>query len=125
MPTKPKPVARVTKSKEVRVTDPDTGAQKGSKLARFDLVPPRCLIELAEHYGKGSEKYKDRNWELGYDWGLSYSALCRHLFAFWDGEDLDPETGTHHLIAVAWHAFALRTFAETHPEKDSRVTTGR
>jgi len=30
-------------SEEVRVTDPKTGGQKGSKLERFDLVPPAFL----------------------------------------------------------------------------------
>lgn len=105
---------------EVRQVDKTTGAAKGSKLARFSLIPPKCLWELAEHYGKGSLKYADRNWEKGYDWHLSYDALGRHLLAFWMGEDIDPETGSHHLIAVAWHAFCLRTFLESHPEKDDR-----
>lgn len=116
--TRPKSQRRST---EVRTVDPDTGAEKGVKLARFDLIPPKALWELAEHYGRGSLKYADRNWEAGYDWSKSYGALSRHLIAFWMGEDIDPETGSHHLIAVAWHALALRTFAESHPEKDDRV----
>lgn len=106
---------------EVRMTDPDTGAQKGSKRARFDLIPVGPLWELAEHYGKGGEKYADRNWERGYDWHLSFSALMRHAWAFWDGEDIDPETGTKHIIAAAWQCFALAEFMDTHPEKDNRV----
>lgn len=48
---------RVT-SGEVRVTS-ETGASKGSKLARFDLIPQDALWELAEHYGKGAEKYDE------------------------------------------------------------------
>jgi len=95
---------------EVRVTDPKTGGQKGMKLARFDLIPPEYEWELAEHYGKGAKKYADRNWEKGYDWSLAYQALRRHLNQWWRGEDRDPETGTHHLIAVIWHAIALYTF---------------
>lgn len=107
-------------SEEIQVVDPDTGAAKGRKLARFDLVPPSPLWQLAEHYGKGSKKYADRNWEGGYDWSLSYDALCRHLNQFWQGEDIDEETGSLHIIAVAWHAFALAEFYRTHPEKDNR-----
>lgn len=95
---------------EVIVTDPDTGAQKGSKLARFDLVPEQCLTALAEHYGRGAKKYADRNWEKGYKWGLSFAAMMRHAWAFWRGEDIDAETGSPHLVAVAWHAFALLYF---------------
>lgn len=105
---------------ETRVVDADTGGAKGSKLARFDLIPASALWAVAEHFGRGAEKYEARNWERGYAWSLSYAALCRHLFAWWSGEDNDPELGSCHLDAVAFHALALRTFVETHPEKDDR-----
>jgi hypothetical protein len=36
---------------EVMITDPKTGAKKGSKPARFDLIPHDALWTLAEHYG--------------------------------------------------------------------------
>jgi Domain of unknown function (DUF5664) len=96
---------------EVRVKDPLTGAEKGSKLARFSLIPPEFLWALAEHYGKGAQKYADRNWEAGYKWSLSLDALERHLNQWKQGEIHDPETGTHHLICVAWHACALFCYA--------------
>lgn len=113
-------VERLAHTTEVRVVDKETGAQKGQKLARFDLVPAKPLWLLAEHYGRGAKKYADRNWERGYDWSLSYDALCRHLNAFWQGEDYDEETESLHMTAVAWHAFALIEFFHTHPEKDNR-----
>lgn len=105
---------------EVRVVNEKTGAEKGSKLARFDLIPAKPLWELAEHYGRGAEKYEDRNWERGYDWSLSIAALERHLNLFKQGEDIDPETQSKHIIAVAWHAIALAQFMDTHPELDDR-----
>jgi hypothetical protein len=40
----------------------------------------------------------------------------RHLNAVQHGEWLDAETGSPHIIAVAWHAFALAEFHRTHPE---------
>ena len=96
------------------VTDPNTGGQKESKLARFDLVPPEASWALAEVYGKGCAKYADRNWEKGYKWGLSIAALERHLNLWKQGKSWDDEgegaTGCHHLIQVAWHAFALFIF---------------
>ena len=61
-----------------------------------------------------------RNWELGYDWGKSFAAMQRHAWLFWNGEDIDPETGSHHLTAVAWHAFAMLEWFRTHPELDDR-----
>jgi len=105
---------------EVRIVDADTGGEKGQKTARFDLLPPDALWQIAEHFGRGAAKYADRNWERGYDWSLSYGALMRHSVAWWGGEDLDPETGSHHMAAVAFHAMALITFAATHPEGDNR-----
>lgn len=100
---------------EVRIVDASGGA-KGSKLARFDMIPPDVLHELAEHYGHGERKYPsdpetgEANWQLGYRWSLSAAALMRHLNAWLNGEDDDPELGDSHLIAVVWHAFALRWF---------------
>lgn len=99
---------------ETRVVDPVTGGAKGSKLARFDLIPPEVEWELAEHYGKNAEehggKYPARNWQKGYAWSLSIAALRRHLTAWLEGEEFDQDTGTHHLVAVQWHAIALRWF---------------
>lgn len=92
---------------EFRVVDPNTGGEKGSKLARFSLIPRDFLWVLAEHYGRGARKYDDRNWERGYRWSLSVDALDRHLSQWLLGENDDPETGSSHLVAVAWHAIAL------------------
>jgi hypothetical protein len=103
-------VPEVAPQREVRITDPTTGGQKGSKLARFSLIPRDFLWALAEHYGKGAQKYDDRNWERGYKWSLTLDALDRHLNAWLMGEDDDPETGSSHLIAVAWHVIALWWF---------------
>ena len=101
---------------EVRQTS-DSGAQKGSKLARYDMIPADALELLAMHYGKGAEKYPPfdsgdgwgilDNWRRGYRWSLSFAAMMRHAWAFWRGEDIDPETGSHHLAAIAWHALTL------------------
>jgi len=118
-------------SGEVRVTDPTTGGQKGSKLARFDLIPAEALWALAEHYGKSGgngtvKKYDDDNWRKGYSWKLSYAACQRHLNKFWLGEDVDdgPEgTGGLHVIAAAWHCFALATFIMLKLGTDDRQAT--
>ena len=95
---------------ETRITDPVTGGQKGSKLARFDLIPMDALWEVAEVFGRGAAKYADRNWEKGYKWGLSVAALQRHLALRLGGEVYDNETGCRHLGQVVWHALVLLTF---------------
>ena len=44
----------------------------------------------------------------------------RHATQFWSGEDIDEETGSHHMAAVAFHALALLEYAESHPDFDDR-----
>lgn len=108
---------------EVRVTS-STGGEKGSKLERYDLIPVGPLAHVARVYGAGARKYADRNWELGYDWSLSYAAMQRHANQFWGGEWADAETGCPHLASVIFHALALMEFHETHPEFDDRPRGG-
>lgn len=107
-------------TEEVRTVDPVTGGEKGAKLARFSLLPWEAVHALAEHFGRGASKYADRNWERGYAWSLSFDALNRHLCAWWMGEDNDPELGSSHLIAVAWHALALWWFQRHGAGTDDR-----
>lgn len=106
-------------SGEVRITS-STGGSKGSKPQRYDLVPVGPLRQLSELYGRGAEKYEDRNWERGYDWSLSYAAAQRHMNAFWGGEDIDPEMGIPHVICASFHMFAIAQFMDEHPEFDNR-----
>ena len=125
-----------------------TGGQKGVKLQRYDLIPVMPLQLLAEHFGKGARKYNDHQWRQGYEWSKSYSAIMRHLTEFWLGHDYDvcsnepdnctlitaagddfvpmfPDTcynhtGSHHMVAVAWHSFVLLEFVETYQQHDDR-----
>ncbi|ALY10005.1 hypothetical protein FDH62_gp47 [Arthrobacter phage Pumancara] len=97
-----------------------TGAEKGVKEARFDLIPVGPLEQLAIHFGRGAQKYEPHNWRKGYELSKGYAALQRHANAWWAGENLDPEMGTSHLAAVAFHALALLELMETHPEMDDR-----
>jgi hypothetical protein len=98
---------------EVTVTDPESGGQKGSKLARYDLLPTDALHALAEHFGKsggdgiGPKKYEDRNWEKGYKHSLSVAAGARHQKEHLMGNDYDDGPGgsqSLHLTCEAWHA---------------------
>ena len=108
---------------EVRITDPTTGGQKGSKPERFDLIPVEPLEMLARVYGMGAKKYDDHNWMKGYKWGLSFASLMRHAWAFWRGEEYDKESGLPHLAHCAWHCFTLMWFMEHRRPLDDRAST--
>lgn len=96
---------------EERVTDPETGGQKGAKLAELGAVDPWALIEVAKVAGFGARKYERYNFAKGYRWSLNFDAMLRHLLAFWGGEDLDPESKLPHLAHAAWHCLALLSFS--------------
>lgn len=137
----------LVRGKEVRTTS-STGGQKGVKLERHDLIPAGPLRELAVLFGVGARKYDVHQWRRGYEFDKSYAALQRHALLWHAGFDYDvcsndPEgcqhvdsqgepfvadlpdacynhTGAHHLTAVAWHAFVLLEFKDTHPDHDNR-----
>ena len=109
-----------TPNTEHTISNAETGGNKGQKLARFDLIPARSLFALAEQFGIGANKYDDRNWEKGYEWSLCFAAMMRHRWAWWEGEDIDEESGLTHLAAAMWHASVLIEFSNTHPEMDNR-----
>lgn len=105
----------------------ETGGVKGQKAAQFSRIPFDVLTELAVHYGVGAKKYPDdpetheANWMKGYRYDLNIDALMRHLALWVGGEDFDEETGSSHLMAVAWHAITLRWFQLHGRGTDTRV----
>jgi Domain of unknown function (DUF5664) len=105
---------------ETRVTDPDTGGEKGEKLAQLGALDPTSLMEVAKVAGYGCKKYARYNFLKGYRWSLSYDALQRHLHAFWGGENIDPESGLPHLAHACWHCLTLLSFSRLHATKDDR-----
>lgn len=100
-----------------------SGAMKASKLAQFAQFPPSALFAIAEHYGRSATKYPVHNFRKGYEYSLSFDALNRHLWLWWNGEDIDPESGSHHLSAVAWHAMTLLSFIQESVGIDDRYVS--
>lgn len=108
-------------SGEVRITDPRTGGQKGQKPAQFSYIPFDALAEVSKVYQYGAKKYARDNWKKGYNWSLNFDAMMRHMWAFWEGEDLDPESGCSHVGHAAWHALTLLWFIKNYKEGDDRA----
>lgn len=70
----------------------------GVMKAPLHLVPPMAIICLANAFKVGAEKYGAYNWrDKTVSKSVYYGACLRHMLAWWDGEDTDPETGNHHL----------------------------
>lgn len=95
---------------EVRLTDTQTGGQKGTKLTQLGALDPVALIEMARVAGVGANKYDAFNFLRGYKWSLSFNAGMRHALLFWSGEDIDEETRRYHAAMAAWHFHTLTAF---------------
>lgn len=90
----------------------------------FDRLPAEFLFALAKHYAAGARKYPQdggRGWEKGMAWGRCFASMMRHAWKWWTGEDIDEETGSHHLIAVIWNAVALYTYHVRKIGEDDRA----
>lgn len=87
------------------------GRKDDSGKLRFDLVPPDALAELVRVYTVGAAKYAPRNWEQGISFGRVFAALMRHAWAWWRGEENDPEDGISHMAHAAWNCMTLLAFS--------------
>lgn len=80
---------------------PDRELTQGTKndqdKLRWDLVPYDAIEGLVEVLTFGANKYADRNWEKGINYGRVFAAAQRHLTAWFQGVNLDEETGLSHL----------------------------
>lgn len=83
-------------------TDPKQMALSANPKPPMHLLPSVFEEETAKALGCGSRKYGEYNWRFGKVEMLTYlGAMRRHIAALIDGEDIDPESGAHHLGHVA------------------------
>ena len=71
-----------------------------AKLGMSD-TPIHSLRMLAKVHSNGAAKYGSLNWrENNVSATVYYNAAMRHLMAWFEGDDLDPESGLPHLAHV-------------------------
>lgn len=63
----------------------------------MDLLPVAAKRAIAEVFDFGAKKYARHNWRNGFNYSRLIAAMERHIDAFNDGEDNDPESGKSHL----------------------------
>ena len=84
---------------------------------RMELLSPEALEGTAQVLTFGAKKYADRNWEKGVKYSRVFGAVMRHLWAWWKGESLDPETGLSHLHHAACCIMFLQTYEARNMEE--------
>jgi hypothetical protein len=81
------------------ITTTDAKETAGYKKPQLHQITPAAQEEEALALEHGANKYGERNWLQGDGINMSpyLSAMKRHIDAILDGEDIDPESGVHHL----------------------------
>lgn len=90
------------------------GIKHDQEKPRVGLVPVEAILAVSNVLTAGAKVYGDRNWELGISYERVYNATMRHLLAWWNGEDVDPDSGMSHL----WHALTNLCFLVTYVERN-------
>jgi len=83
-------------------TPNDPKGAAGALKTPLGLIPPYAMEQTAWVHKLGSDKYGPYNWrKTGVCASTYVNAIMRHLNAWRDGENLDPESGISHLAHVA------------------------
>ncbi len=91
----------------------------------WDLLPGDALEEIVKVLDFGARKYAPRNWERGMAWSRPFAALMRHMWAWWGGQDKDPETGISHLAHAGCCLFFLLGYEKRRIGVDDRARISR
>lgn len=86
---------------EIKMNEKDTNPKDalGIKKVPMHSVPCGPLMELGLAMMEGGRKYGSHNYrKVGCRASVYYDAIMRHVELWWEGEDIDPDSGLHHLI---------------------------
>lgn len=108
------------------VQDANPKTAFGIKKPSMHLIPGTALMVLAKVMALGAKKYTAFNWrESPVSASVYVSAAMRHIYQWFDGEDVDSESGASHLghamacMAILIDAYVNGTLI------DDRAKTGR
>jgi len=76
----------------------------------LELIPPELLYAVGTVLTYGARKYASENWRKGIKYKRIYGGIMRHITAWFNGENDDPESELSHL----WHAAAGLMFLITY-----------
>lgn len=81
----------------------------GVRKAPISTVPGTVMAELGLAMQEGARKYGRHNYRVdGVLSSVYRDAAWRHLNKWWEGEDIDPDSGLNHLIKAMASLVVLR-----------------
>jgi len=109
------------------MADPSTSgnpkAEVGVLKASLSYVPMGVVMELAIGMMEGGFKYGRHNYRadgIKIRSSIYFDAVMRHLTAWWEGEDIDPDSGEHHVAKALTTLTVLRDSQMTGAFLDDR-----
>ena len=82
------------------LTSKDTNPKDAVGIAKVPLsvVSAPVLMEIGLGMMEGARKYRRHNYRIaGVRASVYYDAAMRHLMGWWEGEDIDPDSGLSHV----------------------------
>lgn len=89
----------------------DTNPKDAVGIAKvpFSPIPAQVMAETGLAMLEGALKYGRFNWRVaGVRASVYYDAALRHLTAFYEGQDVDPDSGLSHLVKAIACCVVLR-----------------
>jgi hypothetical protein len=81
----------------------------GIKKVPLHCIPCGPLMEVGLAFMEGGRKYGSHNYrKIGVKASTYYDAVMRHMMAWWEGEDIDKDSGVPHIIKTIACLFVLR-----------------
>ena len=95
------------------------GRKDDQAKVRADLYSGVAYLATCRGLTYGVAKYAAWNWAKGIQYSRVYGALLRHLFAWFAGQEKDPESGLSHLDHAGCCLMFLQHYHE-HPDQYRR-----
>ena len=87
---------------------------------RWSLVDFPSFEPMVRVLEFGCVKYDDHNWKKGLPTTEICESLIRHLTAYLDGEDIDPDSGLSHIGHMQCNVMFLSYMDKFMPKFDNR-----
>lgn len=115
------------KVEEVNIEPNNESSDENATALKFDsdkamisLIDPVWLEDVSRVLMFGAEKYSKHNWKGGFKYSRLLDAAYRHIGAFNNGEENDPESGLSHLDHAACCLMFLSWMVKNRPDLDDR-----
>lgn len=81
----------------------------GIKKVPMSTVSSQVVLEMGLAMMEGACKYRRHNYRaIGVRASVYYDATMRHLMSWYEGEDIDPDSGLNHIIKAMSSLMVLR-----------------